>query len=117
MDLAVEAPVSYRRCFVTEGVNIACGDGISPAVAAPRDSGDGHCHSGDGQSYTCYIPLHRNETGISTVPSPRPQTVCIFPLPDESHLHTVWTGTASCGQFTVVLFLGAKYVCCILGPP
>ena len=25
-------------------------------------------------------------------------TVCRFPLLDESHLHTVWTGTVSCGQ-------------------
>ena len=28
--------------------------------------------------------------------------MCRFPLPDESHLHTVWTGTASCGQFSRV---------------
>ena len=32
--------------------------------------------------------------------SPRPQTVCRFPLPD--HVHTVWTGASSCGQFSRV---------------
>ena len=31
-----------------------------------------------------------------------PDGVRRFPLPDESHLHTVWTGTASCGQFSRV---------------
>ena len=41
-----------------------------------------------------------------------PRRCVDFPLPDESHFHTVWTGTASCGHKW-----GTKYLCYILGPP
>ena len=42
---------------------------------------------------------------------------CLDFLSRRSHLHTVWTGTASCGQFSRVPRNKVPYVYCILGPP